>query len=697
MIRSILPAACLTLALPLCGDEGMWLFNQPPRQQIREKYGFELSQTFLDHMRSASVRFNNGGSGSFVSPHGLVFTNHHVGIDCIQKISSKENDLIARGFEAKTQAEERSCPDLELNVLLSVEDVTEKVEEGVKPSTPKAEAQRLRSANTARLESECTKATGARCDVVPLFSGGQYHLYRYKKYTDVRLVFAPEFDIAFFGGDPDNFTYPRFNLDVSFFRAYEDGQPAKPAAWFPWSQEGAQENELSFVPGNPGTTGRLATMAELEFARDTAYPLVYRRLASLIATLKGFSARNAENERIARDNLFGQQNSYKAYTGFLSGLRDPNLMNRKREQEGKLRDAVLSDPAKKAEYGNVWNEVAAAYKDYATFAKPYYLYERYATRGSEMLRLGRDLLRYAEEKQKPDADRLKEYHESGLASLEQEMFSPAPIHPAMEIAVLADYFAFLRQEFGTADPTVKAIMKGRTPARAAAAFVNSSKIADVAVRKRIAASAEAARTSTDGMMVLARLLDERARQLRKQYEDRVEAVERSSAARIARARFAVYGSNEYPDATFTLRLAYGATKGYRNSKGETVPWATTFEGLYRRATGKDPYRLPPSWVAAKPAVRLNTPFNFVGTADTHGGNSGSPTINTKGEVIGILFDGNIEGLPNRFLFTDEMARSVHVASQGIIEALRAVYKADRLLAELGATGTGVKRALPSSR
>ncbi|MDX2151366.1 MAG: S46 family peptidase [Bryobacteraceae bacterium] len=699
MIRStrIALALAVAIALPLSADEGMWLFNQPPREQILQKYGFQLTPAFLEHMQLAAVRFNNGGSGSFVSPDGLVFTNHHVGIDCIQKISSKENNFVANGFTAKSQADERACPDLELNVLLSIEDVTAKVEDGIQPSTPKPDAQRTRSANTANIESECTRSTGARCEVVPLYSGGQYHLYRYKKYTDVRLVFAPEFGIAFFGGDPDNFTYPRYNLDISFFRAYENGRPVKPKAWFPWSREGAQENELTFVPGNPGTTGRLATVAELEFARDVSYPFIHRRFASLIAALQAYSAQSPENERIARDNLFSQQNSYKAYTGFLSGLRDAGLMNRKREQEGRLRDAVQSDPARKAQYGAVWGEVAAAYQDFAAWYKPYWLLEKGATRASDMLRIARDLIRYADEKQKPDADRLKEYHEAGLASLEQELFSPAPLHPSMETAVLTDYFTFLQKELGAADPTVKAILQGRTPAQAAAHYVKNSNLSDIALRKQIAASPEAARTSKDGMIVLARVLDERARGLRKQFEDRVEAVERSSAARIARARLDVYGSDEYPDATFTLRLAYGPAKRYRNAKGQLVPWTTTFEGLHRKATGKDPYRLPQSWIEAKPALRMNTPFNFVTTADTHGGNSGSPTINTKGEVIGILFDGNLEGLPNRFLYTEEHARSVHVASQGIIEALRTVYKADRLLAEIGVTGTGLKRTQPSSR
>lgn len=687
MTKSLFAAAALLgLATLLPADEGMWLFNQPPKEALRKNYGFEITPQFLDHMRMASVRFNNGGSGSFISPDGLLFTNHHVGSDCIQKLSTAEHDYMKNGFHARTLAEEKACPDLEVNVLLGIQDVTAKVNEGIKPGMSNAEANQIRKANMSRIESACVAETGSRCDVVTLFSGGQYHLYRYKKYTDVRLVFAPEADIAAFGGDPDNFTFPRYCLDFAFFRAYENGKPAKPAAFLKWSKEGVKDGELIFVPGNPGTTGRLATVAELEFYRDVAYPLIHGRLQSLIRTLEAFSRQSPENARIARDNLFSQQNSYKAYTGFLRGLRDPKLMARKRDEEHALRAAIAADPQKNAEYGRVWDEVAAAYKELATFYKRYWLLERGAARGSDLLRISRDVLRYAEEKTKPNERRIRDYTDTNLPSLEQELFSPAPVHKAMEVAVLADYFEFLRKEFGAQDEIVKAILQGRTPEEAARHYVNTTSLDNVETRRKLASSADAARSSKDGMMELARILDKPARELRKRYEDNVEAVEKSSAARIAQARFAIYGANEYPDATFTLRLAYGAVKGYRDNRGRPVPYATVYRGLYeraKRAENREPYTLPPNWISAKSRLNLSTPFNFVSTADTHGGNSGSPTLNRNGEVVGILFDGNMEGLPNRFLYTDAQARSVHVASQGIVEALRTVYQADRLLKEIG--------------
>jgi hypothetical protein len=634
-------------------------------------------------VRLSSTRLNNGGSGSFVSPKGLIFTNHHVASDCIQKLSSAEHDYMRNGFYAASQADEKACPDLEVNVLLSIADVTGRVNAGVPPNASSAEANRLKKGAMTQIEKECMDKTANRCDVVSLYSGGQYDLYEYKKYTDIRLVFAPEESVAAFGGDPDNFTYPRYCLDFAFFRAYENGQPAQTNQYLAWSHEGVKDGELTFVPGNPGTTGRLATVAELEFSRDISYPLVLRRLSSLVRTLESYSRQGPENKRVARDNLLMQQNSFKAYTGFLAGLRNPALMDRKRAEEKKLRAAVDADPEKREKFGKIWDEVADAYKEYATFYKSYWLLERVGTRGSDLLEIARTVLRYPEEKAKPNEDRLREYADSALPSLEQALYSSAPISDSMEKAVVADYFQFLRKELGSADPTVKALLGGKTPEQAAEEYVSTSRLKEVGERRRLAQDLDAVRKSKDGMIRLARILDGPARRLRKQYEDRVEAVLMSSASRIAQARFSVFGTNEYPDATFTLRLSYGPVKGYKNAKGKWTPYATNFEGLYRRATGKEPFQLPPSWLKARKSLDLKTPFNFVTTNDTHGGNSGSPTINTKGEIVGILFDGNWESLPNRFVYSEDQARSVHVASQGIVEALQKVYHAGRLMDELG--------------
>jgi len=661
----------------------MWLFTSFPKAEIQKRYGIQVTGEFLQHMQFSAVRFNSGGTGSFVSPDGLLFTNHHVGADCIQKLSSSGQDYMKNGFIARTRSEERACPDLEVNILTGIEDVTPKVKAAEAGSKDPVEANRLRKAGMSALEKACTDSTGSRCDIVTLFSGAQYHLYKYKKYTDIRLVFAPEFDIAFFGGDPENFTYPRYNLDVTFFRAYENGQPVKPAHFFKWSPSGVRNGELVFVPGNPGSTGRLQSVTELEFQRDVSFPLTLRRLESIIAALQTYMKEGGEQFRVGNENLFGQQNSFKAISGFNRGLNDAKLMSKKRAAEQDLRKRIAADDTQREKFGKLWDELATAYGAYRGYYARYALLESGATRGTTLLALARGIVRYAQETRKPNADRLREYVETALPAREQAMYSTAPITPGMEIAVLAEYFTFVSKELGSFDPVVVRILDGKSPRQAAEHYVNTSKIIDVAERKRLASDPAAIESSTDGMIRLALILDAPARELRKRYEDQVESVVTRAAAQIAQARYDLSGGKEYPDATFTLRVAFGPVKGYKNDKGQNVPWATTFSGLWPKATGKDPYVIPPTWLKAKSKLNPKTAFNFVSTADTHGGNSGSATINAKGEVVGILFDGNIEGLPNRFVYTDEQARSVHVASQSVVEALKFIYGSSNLLKELG--------------
>jgi hypothetical protein len=662
-------------------DEGMWLFNQFPKDQVKQKYNFEVTDQLLENLRLASLRIG-GGSASFVSPNGLIFTNHHVASDCISKVSSAQHDYVKDGFYAAAPREELQCPGLEANVLLDMEDITKQVKDAARDVAKAAEALQKRNAAIARLEKECGEKTGNTCAVVNLFSGERYDLYQYKKYTDLRLVFAPEFGIAFFGGDPDNFTYPRYDLDITFLRAYENGKPAGTPHYLKWSAEGAQETELVFVAGNPGTTSRLATAAQLAFYRDTQLPLALARLQTRIAALNAFGAKSEENKRLAQRPLFGFANTYKSSAGKLIGLRDDRLMARKTSFERKLRAAVGRDPKLGTEAAKVWDEVAAAYKAWTPLEKPFAVLERPAAQGSNLFRIARQIVRLVAERAKPNDQRMPEFRDSALRSLELSMYSPAPMDDSLETLLLAQYLEEVKA-LGEKEAPVKAVLGSRTPQQAAEEFVHSSKLKDVAERKRLAADANAVAHSDDGMIKLARLLDEPARKLHKKHEDMIESLEASSVERIAQYRFKVLGASSYPDATFTPRMTFGVVKGYRDKTEAPVPYATTFGGMYHRAGNEDPYKLPQRWVDGKPLLDLVTPMNFVSTCDITGGNSGSPTVNARGEIVGIIFDSNIEGLPLTYLYSEEQARAVHVASQGIAEALRKVYQTPQLLRELG--------------
>jgi hypothetical protein len=671
------------LALPAVADEGMWLFNQFPKDQVKEKYDFEVTDQFLDNLRLASMRLG-GGSGSFVSPNGLVFTNHHVASDCISKVSSSQHDYVKDGFYAATRQDELKCPDLEANVIVGMEDVTSQVKDAAKEGAKAAEALQKRNAAIARIEKTCADKTGDTCTVVKLYAGQRFDLYRYKKYTDLRLVFAPEHAIAFFGGDPDNYTYPRYDLDIAFLRAYEDGQPAATPHYLKWSAEGVQDTEPVFVAGNPAATSRLDTAEQLAFYRDTSLPLTLTRLQPRLQALRAFSAKSEENRRLAQRTLLDFSNIYKSTAGKLIGLNDVRLMVRKQAFEKKLRNAVERDPKLGTAAGKVWDEVAAAYKTWTPFEKPYQVLERPAALGSELFRIARQVVRLSEERGKPNDQRLPEYRDSALRSLELALYSPAPIDDSLETALVAQYLEDVKA-LGEKEAPVKALLGSLTPQQAAAEFVRSTKLKDVAERKRLAASHDAVVSSNDGMIRLARLIDEPARKLLLKHQELIESLDASSVERIVQYRLKVLPTGEYPDATSTLRLTFGAVKGYKDKTEAPVPYATTFGGMYHRAGNGDPYKLPQRWVDGKPLLDLVMPFNFVSTCDINGGTSGSPTVNSKGEIVGIVFDNNLEALPLTYLYSDEQARAVHVASQGIVEALRKLYQPAALLHELGVT------------
>jgi hypothetical protein len=666
-------------------DEGMWPLNNIPRAEIKRKYGFDVTDEWLRKVQLASVRFNSGGSGSFVSPNGLVLTNYHIVEDIVTEVSTPERDLAKQGFVARTRAEEIKAPSLELNVLMSIEEVTNRVNGAVKPGMSDADAFAARRKEISAIEAESTKATSLRSDVVTLYQGGQYHLYRYKKYTDVRLVFVPEFQAAFFGGDPDNFNFPRFNIDMALVRVYENDQPVKPASYFKWSTSGAKEGDLVFVTGNPGSTSRLNTVAHLEDLRDNAIPIILRLLERREAMLKKYMAMGEEQTRRAQNELNSIQNSLKVYRGQIAGLKDQKLMIIKRMSEDVLRKSVAGNPERQKMYGDAWDAIAAAHKAYPSYIRERRIFDQAGGFNTTLFNFARTLVRLAAEDKKPNAERLLEFTDARRASLELGLYSPAPIHDDFEKLKLADSLGFMVELLGADHSLVKQILNGKTPEARANELIEGTKLKDVEFRKELAKGGlTAIEASTDPMIVLARLIDPKARELRKRFENEVTGVERANYAKIARARFETEGTKLYPDATFTLRLSYGAVKGYMENGKKVAPF-TTLGGLYDRAAKFNhqfPYVLPPRWMEKKSAVNPATPFNFVSTDDIIGGNSGSPTINKNGELVGLIFDGNIQSLIGDFHYDESVNRAISVDVRGMQEVLRKIFGANEIADEL---------------
>ena len=684
-----------TLYVTAFADEGMWPFNNVPRAEIKKKYGFEVTDAWLNKVRLASVRFNNGGSGSFVSPDGLVLTNYHIVEDIVGEVSTPQKDLAKEGFVAKTRAEEIKAPSLELNVLMSIEDVTSRINGAVKDGSSDAEAFAARRAEISKIEAESKKASGLRSDVVTLYQGGQYNLYRYKAYTDVRLVFVPEFQAAFFGGDPDNFNFPRFNIDMALVRVYENDQPVHPENYFKWSTAGAKEGSLVFVTGNPGSTSRLDTVAHLEQLRDTSIPLVIRLLERREAVLKKYMAMGEEQTRQSQNELNSVQNSLKVYRGQLAGLKDPALLARKKSEEAALRKSVSGNPERQKMYGDAWDAIAKAHQTYPTYIRERRIFDQASGFNSVLFQYARVLVRMAAESQKPNGERLPEFTDARRGSLENGLYSPAPIHEDFEKLKLTDSLGFMVELLGADNPLVKQVLDGKTPEERANELIEGTKLGDPAFRKELAAGGmNAIEDSTDPMILVAREIDEKGRELRKRFESEVTGVERANYAKIARALFETEGTNLYPDATFTLRLSYGTVAGYMEN-GKKIPPFTTIGGLFARSEQfkrQFPYNLPQRWTDKKSALDLNTPFNFVSTNDIIGGNSGSPTINQNGELVGLIFDGNIQSLVGDFMYDPAVNRAISVDSRGMLEVLKKVFNANEVVAELTGAAATTKAA-----
>lgn len=657
--------------------EGMWTFDNLPRAALKERYGFEPDGKWIDHAMKASVRLASGCSGSFVSPDGLVLTNAHCVLECAQELSSADKDLVNQGFVAQRRDAELACPSEELNRLEEISDVTARIRTATAQLTGQALVD-ARNAEIGRIESECVGEVAAtrRCDVVELYNGGLYHLYRYSRFTDVRLVFSPEYRIGFFGGDPDNFNFPRYNLDMGLLRAYVNGKPVASADYFPIRREGARAGELTMVTGHPGTTERQLTVAQLERLRDVDLIDRLAYYSERRALLWQYGHQSEEASRQAQSDLTFTENSLKVLRGELDALLQPALLAQKRSEEKGMREAAGAlDP-------DPWTAIAQAQRAYRDMRQPYQLLENRRGFYSEYFRIARHLVRAAEERAKPNAERLPEYQEAALPRLRQTVLAAAPIYPAYEKTRLAWSLTKLRELLGPDDAMVKLVLARESPEILAAKLVDGTRLADLAERQRLwDGGFEAVSESTDPFIQLARAVDTPSRQLRKRYEAEVEGVETRHATTIARLRFERYGTTVYPDATFTLRLSYGEVRGWQEG-GKTVEPFTDIGGAFRRATGADPFALPPSWIKAKSKLDPKTPFNFVTTNDITGGNSGSPIIDRDARIVGLAFDGNIHSLGGSFGYDETLNRCVGVHSAAILEALNKVYGASALIEEM---------------
>lgn len=676
-----LAAAFSISAAPALADEGMWTYDNFPLAKVNEAYGLKLDQKWLDRMQGASVRLTTGCSASLVSGAGLVLTNHHCVVECVQDLSTEKTDFVKEGFLTASREEEKKCPGMQAEILTSITDVTKDVQAAGAGKTGQ-DFVRARDAAMAALEKAgCGDDETLRCQVIPLYRGGQYKLYKYRKYADVRLVFAPEFATAFFGGDPDNFNFPRYNLDMGFLRLYENGKPAVTPQHLTWVSRAPKEGEATFVSGNPGSTNRLMTVAQLETLRDLTIPVGQLQRSEIRGRLARFSEESPEHKRIATDPLFGVENSFKVFYGQQFALNDKAFMEAKRQAEAELKAKVAADPKLAAEIGDPWGEIEKAQAAYANNYLRYRQIEGGATY-SKLYDYAETLVRAAQERGKPSAERLPEYADARLALVEKQLLDAKPVDAALEEVYLNFWLSKTREYLTTDDPAVKALLGKESPEGLAERAAAGSKLGDPAVRKALWDGGVAAiEASDDPMIQLFLRNDPAARAARKAWETEVQAPTDAAAERVARAKFAVYGDQVYPDATFSLRLSYGKVAGWEH-RGVSVPATTNFAGLYDRATGAEPYQLAPRWEAAKDKVNPTTVYNFVTTNDIIGGNSGSPVVNAKGEVLGAAFDGNIHSLGGAFGYDGSINRTVVVATSAATEALAKVYGRTALVKEL---------------
>lgn len=682
LLAFVVPA--LLLAAAARADEGMWTFDNFPAAAVRQKYNVDITPAWLDRVRGAAVRLSSGCSASVVTAQGLVLTNHHCVRDCAQNLSTARTDYIKDGFFTQRRQDEKLCPGMQAEILERISDVTPRVTAAGAGKTGQ-DFVKARDGEIAAVEKEGCAGREAqfRCQVITLYQGGQYKLYQYRKYSDVRLVAAPEMQTAFFGGDPDNFNFPRYDLDFSFVRLYENNAPVATPAHLNWRSSAPRDGEPVFVAGNPGTTQRLLTAEQLESLRDKSLPTTLILYSEIRGRLIRFAAENEENRRISDDLLFGIENSFKALTGEEKALVDPTLVTGKRREDAALKARVAANAALARDIGDPWGEIAQAQVALRALYDSYTLQESRGGFRSELFSYARALVRAAEEKAKPNSERLPGYTDSQLPLLEKQVLDAAPVYPGLEQLALEFWLSKLR-EYLTADSPATKLFLGKDSPEVLSARLVKSGLADPALRKRLWDGGMAAiRASNDPMIQYVLATDAASRAVRKEWETRVSGPVDRAQERIARARFAIYGTGIYPDATFSLRLTYGKVTGWNNNGTPVAPF-TRFAGLWERATGQFPFNLAPRWESGQSKVNPQTVFDFTSDNDIIGGNSGSPVIDANGAVIGAIFDGNIDSLGGAFGFDPAVNRAVSVSTAAITEALRNIYNVPGLVSELEA-------------
>jgi hypothetical protein len=689
-------ALLLVAAAPVFSDGGMWTFHDFPRQLVQHEYGVDISPAWLERVRTATIRLSNC-TASFVSAQGLILTNHHCAEECLDNHSTAEHNLLREGLLARTESEELQCGTQIADVLMEVEDVTSKVVAGLAGLAPKA-ANDERKKILTRLEQACEEESRhgklglLKCESVDFYHGGQYWLYKYHRYDDVRLVFAPERDIAAFGGDPDNIQFPRWCLDMSLLRAYgPDGKPATARTFLSIRAEGPNAGEVVFVSGHPGSTNRLLTVAELESLRDLELPHWLLRAEELRGRYIQFGKTGAEAARIVEDPLSTLEDSIKKRENRLFALLDDRLLEAKRAEEKQLRAKIAADPRLAAATGDPWAEIATAQQHGRQLYLPYAFLERVPNTSrvsaagfdSDLFSHARTLVRAAAERAKNNTDRLREYTDAALPRVQQELLAPVPVYPQLEKLRLSLSFERMREWLGPDAPIVRKLLVKDSPDSLAARVVDGSHLADPKLRAQLwEGGAAAVNASNDPMIALARAVDPEARAVRKRYEDEVEAPDDAASEKIARARFQIYGTSLPPDATFTLRLNFGTVKGWQEDGREIEPF-THLARLFERATGQEPFRVPDRWTAARSQLDMSTRFDLSTDNDIIPGNSGSPLIDRNGRIVGLIFDTNIPAIAGSYWYDARLNRGVAVDPAILLEALRKVYHADALLAELG--------------